>query len=90
MQETLMALNLTIRPLQDRDYKAVSEALNAIWPDEVQTEAGMREDDRDRDPHCKTERFVAEVDGHVVGYTCRTMSSRSAWTSTARFGILRG
>lgn len=63
-----MTLNLTIRPFEDRDYTAVPEVLNALWPDEVESEAGMRERDRDRDPRCKHGRFVAETDGHVVGY----------------------
>lgn len=63
-----MTLNLTIRPFEDRDYRAVPEVLNAIWPDEVHSEAALRDDDRDRDPRCKTERFVAEAEGRVVGY----------------------
>lgn len=63
-----MRLNWIIRPFEDRDYQTVPGLLNAIWPDEVHSEAAMREDDRDRDPRCKTERFIAEVEGRVVGY----------------------
>ncbi|GIW25984.1 GNAT family N-acetyltransferase [Meiothermus sp.] len=60
-----MATNLVIRPFSQHDYPAIAEVLNAAWPDEVHTEAGLREDD-DHAPEVKWGRFVAEMDKEVV------------------------
>lgn len=57
---------MNIRPFEEKDYAAVAQVLMAILPDEVITEAGMREDDSDRDPRCQHARFVAEWEGQVV------------------------
>lgn len=61
-----MTINLVIRPFTEADYPAIAEVLNAAWPDEVQTEAGLREDD-DHAPQVKWGRLVAELKGHIVG-----------------------
>lgn len=61
-----MTINLVIRPFSEADYPAIAEVLNAAWPDEVQTEAGLREDD-DHAPEVKWGRLVAEIQGHIVG-----------------------
>lgn len=61
-----MTINLVIRPFEPTDYPAIAEVLNATWPDEVQTEAGLREDD-DHAPEIKWGRFVAEIDHRIVG-----------------------
>jgi ribosomal protein S18 acetylase RimI-like enzyme len=61
-----MILKPIIRPFAERDYAAIAEVFNAAWPDQVHTETGLREDD-DHPPKIKWGRFVAEVDGQVVG-----------------------
>lgn len=59
--------HLTIRPFEERDYPAIAEVFNAAWPDETVGETSLREDDTTHDPQVKWGRFVAEVDGHIVG-----------------------
>lgn len=61
-----MTINLVIRPFSEHDYPAIAEAFNAAWPDQVQTEAGLREDD-DHAPEIKWGRLVAELEGQIVG-----------------------
>jgi ribosomal protein S18 acetylase RimI-like enzyme/RimJ/RimL family protein N-acetyltransferase len=61
-----MSFNLVIRPFEDRDYPAIAEVLKAAWPDEAHSEAALREED-DHAPNIKWGRFVAEVEGQVVG-----------------------
>ncbi|MGK0619680.1 GNAT family N-acetyltransferase [Meiothermus cerbereus] len=61
-----MEPNPVVRPFADRDYPAVVEVLKAAWPDEAHSEAGLREHD-DHAPQIRWGRFVAEVEGQVVG-----------------------
>ncbi len=61
-----MSFNLVIRPFEDRDYPAIAEVLKAAWPDEAHSEAGLREHDHHA-PQIRWGRFVAEVEGQVVG-----------------------
>jgi mycothiol synthase len=61
-----MSFNLVIRPFEDRDYPALAEVLKTAWPDEAHSEASLREHD-DHAPQIKWGRFVAEVEGQVVG-----------------------
>lgn len=61
-----MESNPNVRPFEERDYPAAAAVLNAAWPDEAHSEAGLREDD-DHAPEIKWGRFVAEVNGETVG-----------------------
>lgn len=61
-----MFANPKIRPFEEHDYPAIAEVLAAAWPDEVHTEAGLREHD-DHAPEVKWGRFVAEIEGKIVG-----------------------
>lgn len=61
-----MIPNLTVRPFEEQDYPAIAEVLCAAWPDEVHTEARLREDD-DHAPKIQWGRFVAELDHQMVG-----------------------
>ncbi|GIW33848.1 GNAT family N-acetyltransferase [Meiothermus sp.] len=61
-----MVPNLNIRPFEERDYPAIAAVLMAAWPDEVHTEAGLREHDKHA-PEIRWGRFVAEVEHQMVG-----------------------
>lgn len=61
-----MLANPKIRPFEERDYPAIAEVLKAAWPDEVHTEAGLREHDRHA-PEVRWGRFVAELEHQIVG-----------------------
>jgi len=61
-----MEPNPVVRPFTDRDYPAIAEVLKAAWPDEAHSEAGLREHDNHA-PQIRWGRFVAEVEGQVVG-----------------------
>jgi GNAT superfamily N-acetyltransferase len=60
---------LTIRPFTPtpEDYAAVIAVGRVIFPDHPMAEEDMRRGDETRDPKCYHARFVAEVDGKVVG-----------------------
>jgi len=63
----MKTLNLTVRPFEERDYAAIAEVFKAAWPDEAYSEARLREHD-DHPPEIKWGRFVAELDGRMVGH----------------------
>ncbi len=62
-----MVINLVIRAFKESDYPAIAKVFNAAWPDEAHSEAGLLEDDSTHSPHIKWGRFVAELDGQIVG-----------------------
>ena len=58
----------TIRPFTPDDYAAAVDVSNRVWPDYPNTVDEWRHEDEHRDPKCRAEKWVAEVDGSVVGY----------------------
>lgn len=50
------------------DYAAIAAINNVIWIDEPITGEQWQQDDVNRDPKCKHARWVAELDGKVVGF----------------------
>jgi GNAT superfamily N-acetyltransferase len=56
-----------IRPFTPDDYEAVVAIGNAVFPEYPGTVEEARFHDANRDPKCKNFRWVAEVDGQVVG-----------------------
>lgn len=61
---------LVIRPFDeqsDADYESLVAIGNSIEPDSPRTAGEVRDGDSRREPHIKHERFVAEMNGVVVG-----------------------
>ncbi len=61
-------MTTTIRPFTPADYPAVVDIHNTAWPDERIDVDEMRFDDEHRDAKCRHGRWVAEVDGEIVGW----------------------
>ncbi|WP_027882478.1 GNAT family N-acetyltransferase [Meiothermus rufus] len=61
-----MPFKVNLRPFAETDYPAIAQLLNAAWPDEVHSEARLRENDLHA-PEIRWGRFVAEVDQRIVG-----------------------
>jgi len=62
---------IEIRNFTDDDYPAIVNIhrnLNIAWPEQPQTPEGWAEADRNRNPKCKHERWVALEGGDVVGF----------------------
>ena len=62
---------MKIRNFTENDYPAIvdiHQSLDISWPERPRTPEGWAEIDRRRNPKCKFQRWVAEVDGSVVGY----------------------
>jgi len=57
----------TIRPFVPADYQALVDIQNALMPDRPAVLEDYVEGDRALDPQYAYHRFVAEVDGRVVG-----------------------
>jgi len=60
------------------DYAAIvniDRSLNIVWPERPRTEEGWAEGDRNRNPKCKFQRWVAVLDGEVVGFGSYAQSS---------------
>jgi GNAT superfamily N-acetyltransferase len=57
-----------IREFTPDDYQGVVDVDNAEYPEYPGTAEEARFQDQARDPKCKFRRWVAEIDGHVVGY----------------------
>jgi mycothiol synthase len=68
-------MTVTIRPFTADDYEALARIGDAAYSDAEgqplmpHSADDMRADDADRQPHIKAGRWVAEVDGQIVGAT---------------------
>ncbi|MBI5305861.1 MAG: GNAT family N-acetyltransferase [Chloroflexi bacterium] len=58
---------MQIRGFTPNDYAAIAEINNTFWTEEKLTPEQWQSDDANRPPHCAHARWVAEVDGQVVG-----------------------
>ena len=68
-------MTLKIRPFVPEDYEIVVEIGNRLFPEYPDTVEETRYRDEHRDPKCKFARFVAELDGRVIGYAQYNQSS---------------
>ena len=58
---------LEIRDFQESDYAAIAGVYNAAQPEKNHTADGLRHADGTRDEKCKHGRWVAEIDGRIIG-----------------------
>ena len=66
-----MMSEVSIRVFNDKDYPAIvniDTSLNIVWPQRPQTPSGWAEIDRSRNPKRKFQRWVAVLNGDVVGF----------------------
>lgn len=68
---------MTIRPFEDADYPALAVLLSATEPDSPTTEQELRTRDSARPEKCYHVRFVALVEGALVGFA----SGGNSWWS---------
>lgn len=62
---------MNVRTFTPDDYPAIvsiHNSLNIVWPEKPRTPEGWAEADRNRNPKCKRQRWVAAKDGNVVGF----------------------
>jgi mycothiol synthase len=62
---------MNIRNFTTDDYPAIVDIhnrLNIVWPERPRTPEGWAEAERNRNPKCKYQRWVAVKDGKVVGF----------------------
>ncbi|MFC1997294.1 GNAT family N-acetyltransferase [Chloroflexota bacterium] len=62
---------MQIRSFMEEDYTSIVKihnSLNIYWPEQPRTTQGWVEADRNRNPKCKFQRWVAVMDGAVVGF----------------------
>lgn len=60
-------MNATIRCFEERDYPQLAHLYSTLHPDDLMDATEIRFFDETRDPKCVFVRFVAEVDGRLVG-----------------------
>ncbi|MBB6097480.1 GNAT superfamily N-acetyltransferase [Deinobacterium chartae] len=58
---------MIIREFTPSDYEVFAAVTNAVYPDYPESADEMRRDDARRQPHILHGRFLAELDGRVVG-----------------------
>lgn len=69
---------MSIRDFTAADYPAIAgihRSLNIVWPERPRTPEGWAEADKNRHPKCKFRRWVAVIDGNVVGFGSYGQSS---------------
>jgi len=69
---------MQIRPSTAEDYPSivsVDQSLNFVWPERPRTPEGWAQVDRNRNLKCEFQRWVADVDGLVVGFGAYGQSS---------------
>lgn len=59
---------ISIRPATSDDYAAMGAIHGSAVPENPRVAEHWRHDDQTRDPKCRAERWMAEVDGHPVGF----------------------
>jgi len=69
---------LEIRPVCHEDYVALAEVATAAWMGQPHSAEELEEEDNESKPPCKHGRWVAVLDGHLVGNT-------SYWQSPSRY-----
>lgn len=62
------ATSVHFRPFTDSDYEALADLWNATYPKILTTAEERRQDDKQRPDHLAVKRYVAEVDGEIVGF----------------------
>ncbi len=62
-------MRLLIRPFTSNDYPALIAIANPTLADDSLIIEEARYNDEHRDPLCKFQRWVAELDGIIVGAT---------------------
>lgn len=80
------AAHLSIRPFAAADYAAMAGLRNSIWPHNMVTAERLRHKDRLRWSEGLHQRWVAEVEGHMVGVA---ECSHSEWSFHPRKFVLR-
>ena len=63
---------MEIRKFELKDYPAIVDihnSLNIVWPERPRTPEGWAEADRNRNPKCKFQRWVAFEGSHIVGFS---------------------
>jgi RimJ/RimL family protein N-acetyltransferase len=60
-------MNSHVRPFTPGDYAAAVEVSNRVWPEYSNTVADWQHEDEHRDPKCRAAKWVAEVNGTLVG-----------------------
>ncbi|MDX1992297.1 MAG: GNAT family N-acetyltransferase [bacterium] len=63
---------IEIRPSEARDYPAIADIFNLFQPEFPVTVEEIAHSDRTRDPKIRFGRWVAAVNGRVVGYSSHT------------------
>ncbi len=66
---TTTASTFTIRRFHEDDYAAFTALLNSVFTEFMQTEEALRFEDEKRPEKCRHERWIAERDGRIVGYS---------------------
>lgn len=69
---------INIRIFTEDDYPAIvniHNSHNIVWPERPRTPEGWAQSDRNRNPKCKFQRWVAIKDGSVVGFGTYGQSS---------------
>ncbi|MEF8873920.1 MAG: GNAT family N-acetyltransferase [Candidatus Thermoplasmatota archaeon] len=66
--------DLTIRKFDDSDAEDISRVHNLLYPDMKQSVESFRLGDENRADKCKHQRYVAELDGEVVGHGLYTQT----------------
>ena len=69
---------MNVRTFTPDDYPAIvsiHNSLNIIWPEKPRTSEGWAEADRNRNPKCKYQRWVAVKNGEAIGFGSYGQSS---------------
>ncbi len=66
--------NLTIRKFDDSDAEDIARMHNLLYPEMKQSAESFRRGDENRPEKCKHQRYVAELDGEVIGHDFYTQT----------------
>ncbi len=63
---------MDIRKFTDDDYSHIVRLEEAAYPDKKRSEENFRHNDENRAEKCEHQRFIAELDGQVIGHSFYT------------------
>jgi GNAT superfamily N-acetyltransferase len=67
----------------DPDYEALAHVINTVWPERAYTVSDLKGEDNERPPTLIHHRFMAEMDGRVVG--CGAFANEGKFYHPQRF-----
>ncbi len=77
LNDDMPSQELNIRKFKESDYPEIVRLENKVFPEAETSEESLRFRDKNRSEKCEHQRFVAELDGEIIGHGLYSQWERS-------------